>query len=168
MVAIWGGGEAAAPVPAFKPKDSLVNGPAPPGQELAQSVVDRMMAFEPQPLTIDHQPLAIEHEPLALAPPLDMPAAPVPLLIEAAPPPAIEPAPLVIEALPVPPAIEVSPAALAALAESPFSPPVRPKPRVAEKALVKPRPLPGRSVPGPVTVSEIEALPFEERAALFS
>ena len=176
MVAIWGGGEAAAPVPAFKPKDSLVNGPAPPGQELAQSVVDRMMAFEAQPLTIDHQPLAIEHEPLALAPPLDIPAAPAPLLIEASPP-AIEPAPLVLEALPVPPAIEVSPepaaievspASLAALAESPFSPPVRPKPRIAEKTLVKARPAPARSGPGPVTVSEIEALPFEERAALFS
>jgi len=183
MVAIWGGGEAAAPVPAFKPKDSLVNGPAPPGQELAQSVVDRMMAFEAQPLTIDHQalavdyeplaidhePLAIDREPLALAPPLDLPAAPAPLLIEASPAaPAIKPAPLVLEALPAPPAIEVSPASLAVLADSPFSAPVRPKPRVAEKALVKPRPAPARSGPGPVTVSEIEALPFEERAALFS
>ena len=173
MVAIWGGAEASAPVPAFKPKDSLVNGPPLPGQELAQSAVDRMMAFETAPLAIEHEPLPAP-PPLALAPPVVEPAA-LPLLIETMPSaPMVATTPLVIDALsaPVPLIIEASPlpepAVVPTLPESPFSPPLRPKPRVAEKPAVKPVPMLTKAAPGPVTVAEIEALPFEERAALFS
>jgi hypothetical protein len=52
--------------------------------------------------------------------------------------------------------------------ESPFSPPVRPKPRPPEKPVAKVTPIETRPAVAPPTITDIEALPFEERAALFS
>jgi hypothetical protein len=188
MMAIWGGEKPEQPVPAFKPRDSLVNGPALPGEGLAQSRVDEMMASGPPPLAIDFEavsvppptpPLAIELEPLPVPPPAPPPP-PLALELEPVPvpvapsPPALPP-PLALNAPPLhPPVIEPStvPISIALRAsvapESPFSPPVRPKPRPPEKPIAKVTPLDARPAVAPPTITDIEALPFEERAALFS
>ncbi|MDQ0473023.1 protein phosphatase CheZ [Labrys wisconsinensis] len=139
MIVIWGAGEPPPPPLDLRgSKDAFLSGPALPGQGMEQSDVDAIWAEE---APAEPPPLKMETvlRPLPLAPPV----------------PASEPMPVSRAAQPA--------------AGSPFTPPMRPRPPArstpeegaGEEA---PRRAPAR----PVTLADIEALPFEERAALFS
>lgn len=196
MMAVWSGGSdtpVREPAPPFLSRgDGLLNGPALPGQGLDQTDVDSMMRqsgdetsgveFDPIPIApepIDVVPIAAElavEAGLPVPVPLDVmpdtmgdaPFEPVALeagetqIADGAEPDDAEPVEGVAETPePVPyreepPALVISPPP----APSPFSPVS--KPRVKAKAEV------AAPVSGKPTLADVDALSFDEKAALFS
>lgn len=142
MLAIWAGGAAPPPVSVARTGEAaLLNGPALPGQGLEQNDIDEMLftAIVPQQ----------RRELPVFSPP------PVPTFREAESFRDLEPAlePAVVE----PPALLISEPPI-----SPFTTVVRPKAAKQKKAA------PVADAGDEIRLSDIEALSFEEKAALFS
>ncbi len=177
MIKVWGSSDVhvvdAGPPPLIPRGDGLLNGPALPGQGLDQQDVDTMMGYRPPVAESVTPPVALlECEPPSnpLPEPLsavaDAPAA----SREAQPPLAIEPVAENVTARPVevetavarpvpmvePPAIFTAPEP----APSPFTPVNKPKPRAKAGSDAK--------ADGGPTLDDVDALGFEEKAALFS
>lgn len=142
MMGIWGeAGVAAAPLPAKADEPSLLNGPALPGEGLAQDDVDMMMD---EGLFVADAPVAAR--PAALA---TRPAAPI-----VATTPVARPAPA--EPEPVPVAARATAAAALSTSDSPLAP----APRPARAGNSAPEGLP--------SVEDIEKLSFIEKVAVMS
>ncbi|MBN8937848.1 MAG: hypothetical protein J0H01_00070 [Rhizobiales bacterium] len=142
MMGIWGdAGIATAPLPAKAAEPSLLNGPALPGEGLAQNDVDMMME---EGLFTAEAPAAAQ--PAALA---ARPAAP----IVAAPP-------VARQAAAEPEAVPVAARATAAAALSTSDSPLAPAPRPARAGSSAPEGLP--------SVEDIEKLSFIEKVAVMS
>lgn len=197
MMAVWSGGSdtpVREPAPPFLSRgDGLLNGPALPGQGLDQTDVDSMMrqsgdetsGVEFDPIPIAPVPSDTAPEPVGLDDVDSILPVPVPLDVRAEPADEvpIEPVALELDEAPidpVAPALDVEPVTILETAPEPvpyreeppalvISPPPAPspfspvsKPRVKAKAEV------AAPVSGKPTLADVDALSFDEKAALFS
>ena len=169
MIKVWGASDenladAAMSPPLIARGDGLLNGPALPGHGLDQQDVDTMMGYQAPvaaPVAVDVAP-----PPISLPEPVAAMADVPPIPIEAMPPVAIETVPVsepVVEAPVAYPVPDIEPPAIFTAPEpapSPFTPVTKPKPRTKATAETK--------ADGGPTLDDVDALGFEEKAALFS